>query len=78
MKVDGKELARMHAKKSAKSLSKQVSDQEVEGGAEDDVSEPEHIQHMMLLIHAMDKKDAEAAHKHMMDYADVASRMKGK
>ena len=77
MKVDGKELARMHAKKAAAGLSEQVSDQAVEGGADDDVSEPEHIQHMMLLMHAMDKKDAEMAHKHMMDYADTVARKKG-
>jgi len=73
MKIDGKALAKEHAKKA----SEQVSDQAVEGGLDDDVSEPEHIQHMMLLIHAMDKKDAEMAHKHMMDYADTVARKKG-
>jgi DNA-binding GntR family transcriptional regulator len=71
MKVDGKEIARQN-------MARKKENDELKSGGEDIKNEIEsrgdHIAHMFSMIEAIHAKDPEMAHKHMMAYAESASK----
>lgn len=71
MKIDGKDIARQNMARKAemdklKSGGEDIKEEIVDRGA--------HFDHMLSLIEAIHDKDPDAAHKHMMAYADSASK----
>lgn len=71
MKIDGKEIAKQN-------MARKAENDKLKEGGEDIKKEMldrgAHIDHMFSFIEAIHSKDPDAAHKHMLAYAESASK----